>query len=76
MKWYWPHVPPAPAKIAGCAKSLRTMRAFPVSVPQAGRVRLAWFHHQTGAVVVGGKSRAPASSRAGGSRRQSPEMSP
>lgn len=51
------------------------MRAFLVSVPQAGRVRLAWFH-QTGAVVVGGKSRAPASSRAGGSRRQSPEMSP
>lgn len=51
------------------------MRAFPVSVPQAGRVRLAWFH-QTGAVVAGGKSRAPASSRAGGSRLQSPVLSP
>lgn len=60
MRWCWPHVPPAPAKTAGYARSLRTTRAFPVSVPQAGKVRLAWSH-EIGTRMMGGKSGAPAS---------------
>jgi hypothetical protein len=36
------------------------MRVFPVSVPQAGKVRLAWSH-QAGTRMVDGKSGALAS---------------
>lgn len=60
MRWCWPHVLPAPAKTAGYARSLKTMRVFPVSVPQAGKVRLAWSH-QAGTRMVDGKSGALAS---------------